>query len=113
MATLIVPGVSVETRFDVLPPLPAAAGILRAVGIVDRPPADGSLVGVSKASELRELLGPGTEASMPEVVAALANGVREALIAPVAGGSPASVRLLNPDSNPAVILRVRSNGSWG
>ena len=113
MATLIVPGVSVETRFDVLPPLPAAAGILGAVGIVDRPPADGSLVGVSKASELRELLGPGTEASMPEVVAALANGVREALIAPVAGGSPASVRLLNPDSNPAVILRVRSNGSWG
>lgn len=113
MATLIVPGVNVETRFDVLPPLPAAAGILGAVGIVDRPPATPRLVGVSKVSEVRELLGPGTEASMPEVGHALANGVREALISPVVGGSSASVSLLNIESNPAVILRVRSNGAWG
>ncbi len=113
MATLIVPGVSVETRFDVLPPLPAAAGILGAVGIVDRPPTAGGLIGVTKVSELREVLGPGTEASMPEVVHALANGTREALVSPVAGGSPASLTLLNSQSNPAVILRVRSNGAWG
>ena len=83
MAILIVPGVCVETRFDVLPPLPAAAGILGAVGIVDRPPATPGLIGVSKISEVRELLGPGTEASMPEIAHALANGVREALISSV------------------------------
>jgi len=56
MPSLVVPGARVETRFDVLPPLPAPSGIVGIVGIVDRRP-DG-LVGVSRASELRELLGP-------------------------------------------------------
>ena len=113
MPTLVVPGVRVEARFDVLPPLPAPAGILGAVGIVDRPPDGGGLVGVTKVSELREVLGAGTEASMPEVAHALANGVSEAVVSPVAGGSPASLTLLNADSRQAVLLRCRSNGSWG
>ncbi|MFL7792787.1 MAG: phage tail sheath C-terminal domain-containing protein [Anaerolineae bacterium] len=113
MTTLVVPGVRVEARFDVLPPLPVPAGILGAVGIVDRPPQGGGLVGVTKVTELRQLLGPGTEASMPEVVHALANGVSEAVVAPVAGGSPASCSLLNVDSNSVVLLRCRSNGEWG
>ena len=113
MAVLVVPGVRVEARFDVLPPLPAAAGILGAVGVVDRPPRDGGLVGVTKVAELRELLGPGTEVSMPEVAHALANGTGEAVISPVAGGAPASLSLLNANSEPAVLLRCRSNGAWG
>lgn len=111
--TLVVPGVRVEARFDVLPAPPAPAGILGAVGIVDRPPANGGLVSVSKVSELRDILGAGTLASMPEVVHALANGVSEVVIAPVSGGAPASTRLLNANSQPAVILRCRSNGTWG
>ena len=113
MSTLVVPGVRVQAQFDVLPPLPAQAGILGAVGIVDRPPAGGGLVSVSKVSELRDLLGPGTQASMPEVVHALSNGISEAVVSAVAGGSPASLRLLNADSNPCVTLRCRSNGTWG
>ena len=113
MPTLIVPGVRVEARFDVLPPLPAAAGILGAVGIVDRPTPDGALLGVTNVTELRELLGPGTQASMPEVVHALANGVSEAVVAPVLGGAPASVPLENADGDDAVVLRCRSNGEWG
>jgi Phage tail sheath protein subtilisin-like domain/Phage tail sheath C-terminal domain len=113
MATLVVPGVSVEARFDVLPPLPAPAGILGAVGIVDRPPPDGELVTVTMISEVRDLLGPGTEATMPEVMHALRNGTAEAVISAVAGGGPASVPLLNANSAPAVILRARSNGEWG
>lgn len=113
MAALVVPGVRVEARFDVLPPLPAPSGIVGAVGIVDRPPAGGGLVGVSRVSEVRELLGPGTEVSMPEVVLALANGASEVVISPVAGGSPARLQLRNADSNPCVILRCRSNGAWG
>jgi hypothetical protein len=113
MAVLVVPGVSVETRFDVLPPLPAAAGVLGAVGIVDRPPEPGKLVGVSRLSELEELLGPGTGASMPEVVHALRNGVREVVVSPVAGGGAARASLPNADAAPAVRLRARSNGTWG
>ena len=88
MPALVVPGVRVEARFDVLPPLPAPSGILGAVGIVDRVPAGGGLIEVTKVSELREVVGPGTEASLPEVVHALANGASEVVIAPVAGGGP-------------------------
>jgi hypothetical protein len=111
--SLVVPGVRVEARFDVLPPLPAPSGILGAVGIVDRPSPDGAPVAVTKVTELRELLGPGTQASMPEVAHALSNGALEAVVAPVAGGGPATAPLLNVDSARAVLLRARSNGEWG
>lgn len=113
MATLVVPGVRVEARFDVLPPLPAQAGILGIVGIVDRPPANGGLIGVTKVTELRQLLGLGTEVSMPEAVHAIANGASEVVVAPVVGGSPASLSLLNANAQAAVLLRCRSNGGWG
>lgn len=111
MAALVVPGVRVEARFDVLPPLPAPSGIVGVAGIVDRVP--NGLIGVTKTSEVRELLGPGTEISMPEVIHALANGASEVVISPVAGGSPASLTLNNADSAAAVLLRCRSNGTWG
>jgi hypothetical protein len=107
---LVVPGVSVETRFDVLPPLPATSGIVGVAGIVDR--SGGRLVGATRASELRDLLGPGTEVSMPEAVHALATGASEVVVAPVSGGSAAFVDLNNDDSQPAVRLRARSNGTW-
>ena len=110
MATLVVPGVRVEARFDVLPPPPATSGIVGVVGIVDRPPA--GLVGVSRVAELRELLGPGTEVSMPEAVHALANGASEVVVSAVAGGSPASCDLLNDDGVAAVRLVARSRGDW-
>src|ERR687888_2198354 len=113
MATLVVPGVRVEARFDVLPPPPAPSGIIGMVGIVDRAPADGELVSVSKVSELREQLGPGTEASMPEAVHALGNGASEVVVAPVSGGAPASIELLNENGQAAVALRARSKGAWG
>ena len=113
MAALVVPGVRVEARFDVLPPLPAPSGIVGVAGIVDRIPASGGLISVSKTSEVRELLGPGTEISMPEVIHALANGAGTVVISPVAGGGAASLTLNNADSNPAIILRCRSNGTWG
>ncbi len=113
MATLVVPGVQVETRFDVLPPLPAPSGILGIVGIVDRPPDPNGLVGVTRPAEVRDLLGPGTAASMPEVIHALANGASEVVVSPVEGGAPASATLNNANGNPAVQLRARSRGGWG
>ena len=113
MPALVVPGVRVEARFDVLPPLPAPSGILGAVGIVDRPPRSGGLVAVTKTTEIRQLLGPGTAGSMPEVAHALANGVSEVVISPVAGGRAASARLLNANAQEVVLLRTRSNGAGG
>ena len=111
MPALVVPGVRVEARFDVLPPLPATSGILGAVGIVDRPPRNGGLVGVTKTTEIRQLLGPGTIGSMPEVAHALGNGASEVVISGVAGGRAASARLLNANSEEVVLLRARSNGA--
>jgi hypothetical protein len=113
MATLVVPGVSVKAYFDVLPPQPAPSGIAGIAGVVDRPPADGKIVGVTKISELRELLGPGTLFSLKQGVDALANGASELVVAAVSGGSPASMQLLNGDSNPCISLKCRFNRSWG
>src|SRR5215470_13289567 len=103
MPALVVPGVRVEARFDILPPLPAPSGIVGAVGIVDRPPASG-LISVTKVSEMADLLGPGTQVSMPQVVHALGNGASEVVISAVAGGASASATLLNVNSKPAVRL---------
>ncbi|PCK07943.1 MAG: hypothetical protein COA42_11700 [Alteromonadaceae bacterium] len=113
MPALVVPGVRVDTIFDVLPPLPAPSGIVGVVGVVDRPPAVGKLTGVSKVSELGELLGPGSLYSLKEGVHALHNGASEAVISAVAGGTPASHDLLNKESNPAARLRCRFNRNWG
>lgn len=112
MPVLVVPGVSVETTFDVLPPLPAAAGIVGVVGIVDRPPSKPGLVSLGRVSELKELLGPGTIASMPDAVAALSTGARELVVSAVTGGAAATASLVNADNVPAVRLRARSNGAW-
>lgn len=112
MPVLVVPGVSVEATFDVLPPLPAAAGIVGVVGIVDRPPPTPRLIGVTRVSELGDLCGPGTLASMPEAVAALSTGAREVVVSAVAGGAAATATLMNAAEAPAVRLRARSRGGW-
>ncbi len=112
MPVLVVPGVSVEANFDVLPPLPAAAGIVGVAGIVDRPPTRAALVGVTRVSELVDLLGPGSVASLPEAVAALSTGAQEVVVSAVAGGAAARATLANSAGNPAVRLRARSNGEW-
>lgn len=113
MPALVVPGVKVDTIFDVLPPLPAPSGIVGVVGVVDHPPSPNKLTGVSKVSELSELLGPGSLYSLKEGIHALHNGAVEAVISAVAGGTPASHDLLNNNANPAVRLRCRFNRNWG
>lgn len=113
MATLIVPGVNVKAYFDVLPPQPAPSGIVGIAGVVDRPPASGKLVGVTKISELRDLLGPGSLYGLKQGVDALSNGASELVISAVSGGGPASLSLFNVDSEPCVLLKCRFNRSWG
>lgn len=113
MATLVVPGVSVQAYFDVLPPQPAPSGIIGVAGVVDRPPTPNKLIGVTKITELRELVGPGSLYSLRPAVDALANGASEVIISAVSGGSPASLSLVNADSNAAVLLKCRFNRQWG
>jgi len=113
MNALVVPGVRVEAKFDVLPPLPAPSGIVGVVGIADRPPANGGLVGVTKTAEVADVLGPGTAVSMPELVHALAAGAAEVVVSHVDGGDPAKLVLENEDDAEIMTLQCRSNGAWG
>ena len=112
--TLVVPGVSVEARFDVPPPLPARSGILGAVGVVDRIPPEG-VKAVTTTQELLDVFGPATRFSFPEAVSALVNGVSELVLSPVAPntGQAASVRLLDDENQEVAILRARAPGPWG
>lgn len=124
MTTLVVPGVQVQAKFDVLPPLPAPSGIVGIAAIIDRPPPDYALVGVSKAAEVADVLGPGTIASAPEIMHALGNGASELVVSPVEGGTAAKLELKGnrkkaaageppPEAPPtALVLQARSNGEW-
>lgn len=112
MGALVVPGVRVEARFDVLPPLPAGSGVVGIAAIVDRPPSPARLLGMTKTAEIAGAVGRGTAASAPEIVHLLANGASEVVVAPVLGGGPASLNLNNSDGQPALTLRARSNGTW-
>lgn len=112
---LIVPGVSVETRFDVPPPLPSRSGILGAIGIVDMAPGAGELTGITTSVELFERFGPATRYSFPEVVDAIANGVSEVFVSAVdpRSGAPASLALRDDENQPVALLRARAAGPWG
>ncbi|UFN46898.1 hypothetical protein LPC08_12745 [Roseomonas sp. OT10] len=111
---LVVPGVSVETRFDVPPPLPARSGILGAVGVVDRAPA-GELSGVTSAPELLERFGAATRYAFPEVMDALANGISELFVSPVdpRSGRAAELTIMDDEGQPVALLRARAVGPWG
>lgn len=113
--TLVVPGVSVEARFDVPPPLPARSGILGAVGVVDRVPSSAPVRAVTTTQELFDLYGPGTRFSFPEAVSALVNGVSQVIVSPVSpsGGRAATLMLTDDENENVVQLRARAPGPWG
>lgn len=112
---LVVPGVSVETRFDVPPPLPSRSGILGAVGVVDRAPPPGELTGITTSAELFERFGPATRYSFPELLDAIANGVSEVFVSAVdpRSGAPAELTLRDDENQPVALLRARAAGPWG
>lgn len=112
--TLIVPGVSVETRFDVAPPLPSRSGVLGAVGVVDRVP-EGGLAGVATAAQLLDRFGPATRFSFAEVMDALANGISEVFVSPVdpRSGRAAELTIRDEENDPVALLRARAPGPWG
>jgi hypothetical protein len=112
---LVVPGVSVETRFDVPPPLPSRSGILGAIGVVDRAPPPGELTGITTSAELFDRFGPATRYSFPELLDALANGVSEVFVSAVdpRSGAPAELTLQDDENQPVALLRARAAGPWG
>lgn len=111
---LVVPGVSVSTRFEVRPPLPSKTGILGAVGVVDNDPGTGPIA-VTTSQELLALFGPATRYSFPEALAALANGVSEVVVSPVDGssGAAAELELKDDEGEVVAVLRARAVGPWG
>jgi hypothetical protein len=111
MATLVVPGVRVEARFDVVPPPPSPSGILGLVAVVDRRPT--GLIGLTSTAEIASLLGPGT-LSMPELTDALRNGASEVAVSAVDDGAAGTgrLRLKDRDGDDVVELRARAAGPW-
>ena len=112
MTALVVPGVRVEARFDVVPPPPSPSGILGLVGVVDRRPE--GLVGLTSTAEIAEVLGPGTVWSMPELADALRNGASEVVVSAVvdAEAGTGRLRLRDRDDQEVVELRARAAGPW-
>ncbi|MFC0533285.1 phage tail sheath C-terminal domain-containing protein [Phytohabitans kaempferiae] len=112
MTALVVPGVRVEARFDVVPPPPSPSGILGLVGVVDR--AASGLVGLTSTAEIAPLLGPGTLHSMPELADALRNGASEVVVSAVDAGAAGTgtIRLSDRDGDAVVELRARAAGPW-
>jgi hypothetical protein len=110
--TLIVPGVSVSTQFDVAPPLPARSGILGAVGVVDR---GAGVRSVTARQEAIDLLGKATQYSFPEVFTALSNGVSEVVVSAVdpSSGQVATAILKDDEGDAVAELRARAAGPWG
>lgn len=111
---LVVPGVSVATRFEVRPPLPSKTGVLGAVGVVDTNPGKGP-ISVTTSQELLALCGPATRYSFPEALAALAGGVSQLVVSPVddRDGAVAALELRDDEDQAVAILRARAAGPWG
>jgi hypothetical protein len=112
MSALVVPGVRVEARFDVVPPPPSPSGILGLVGVVDRGP--GGLAGLTSTAEIATLFGPGTLWSLPELADALRNGASEVVVSAVDAGAAGTgtLRLKDHDGDDVAELRARSAGPW-
>jgi len=111
--SLVIPGVSIATEFDVAPPLPARSGILGAVGVVDRGPSETR--SATTRQELLDIFGPATAFSFPEVFSAIANGVSQVVVSPVrsTSGQVAKLTLLGDGGDPVAELRARAIGPWG
>lgn len=113
----IIPGVQVQVVKEVLPPQLAPSGVLGLVGLTEK--EVNKVVRASSLSRLVEVLGPGTAVSMPEAIQALANGVFELVVSPVAETEAKSARIeldctLDGSKKLAkfFILASRVKGTW-
>ena len=119
--TLVIPGVEVRVVKEVVAPQLSPSGILGLVGITQNVLSD--LTPVQSFSRFLELYGASSAYSMPEAAQALANGVAELIVSPVAANdatakaATASVDGETKDGQgkpvPAFTLAARARGAWG
>lgn len=118
--TLVIPGVEVRVVKEVVAPQLSPSGVLGLIGITETAPPN--IVPVQSFSRFLELYGAGSAYSMPEAALALANGVAELIISPVAANdarAKSAATVLNSDAKdaqnrpvPAFTLAARARGSW-
>ncbi|WP_295455139.1 phage tail sheath subtilisin-like domain-containing protein [uncultured Thiodictyon sp.] len=107
----IIPGVEVTVVKDVVPPQLAPAGVLGLVGLTELAPA--AAVRAASWSAFVGALGRASAYSLPEAKQALANGVFELVIAPVAGvAESAKVALAATAGAGTWDLVARAPGPW-
>jgi hypothetical protein len=110
MTTRIIPGVNVQVLREIVPPLPAASGVLGIIGVTQITPS--RLTPVSSYPQFLEVYGPASAFSMPEVRQTFENGIFEVIPAPVAGGSAGTLTVQDASSGTVATLTARANGPW-
>jgi hypothetical protein len=109
----VIPSVSVEVVKEVLPPSPAATGIVAILGTTE----NGPLLTPTRIDRFiptfTEIFGVGSAFSMPEAKQALQNGAKELVIVKLANGNKASADFNSIAGNPALRLTARAEGIYG
>jgi hypothetical protein len=117
--TLVIPGVEVRVVKEVVAPQLSPSGILGLVGITETAPSDA--LPVESFSRFIELYGPSSAYSMPEASQALANGVAELIVSPVATDAMAKAATASVDGDTkaadnkpvaSFTLTARARGTW-
>ena len=118
---LVIPGVEVQVVKEVVAPQLSPSGVLGLVGLTEKIPD--ALTPVQSWSSFMSTFGAASAYSLPEASQAVANGVYELVVSPVAagaataaaasvdipiGGAPAGAVAANP-----LHVTARARGTWG
>ncbi|UCE74326.1 MAG: phage tail sheath subtilisin-like domain-containing protein [Methanomassiliicoccales archaeon] len=107
----IIPSVSVEVIKEVVPPSPAATGIVAILGSTEKGPLVPTRI--DRYPTFRDIFGVGSSYSMPEAKHVLQNGAKELVIVRLENGSRSIIQLNNIQNNPALEITARAEGIWG
>jgi hypothetical protein len=108
----VIPSVSVEVVKEVLPPSPAATGIVAILGTTENGPLL-TPTRIDRFPTFMEIFGVGSSFSMPEAKQALQNGAKELVIVKLANGTKASADFNSIAGNIALRLITKAEGIYG
>ncbi len=114
--TLVIPGVEVKVVKEVVAPQLSPTGILGLTGLTEKIPA--VLTPVGSWTAFIAAFGAASAYSLPEAYQAIANGVAELVVSPVAAGdaqAAAAAADVSAETGmaPAVHVTARARGLWG